>query len=250
MQLNYAQNMSGRYILSKRDIDNIATAILKEYSPKNLTYPVPLDTSDLLENYLGLTIKRKYIGTVESGILGLIVMNDVAQIPSYDDKFRPTVIEETFGTVLINRHLMCRGDIPRRRFTEAHEGAHFILHREYFSRCTNASVNKETREHDYIACRQNQVCNIAPKKETEWIEWQANSLAAALLMPKNVFYEYAYSIIRCEGISDGYLDIKSGFYDEKTKHIINNVAKRFNVSNKAAEIRLMQVGLAKPHICI
>ena len=33
MQLNHAQSMSGRYILSKSDVDNIVTAILKECFP-------------------------------------------------------------------------------------------------------------------------------------------------------------------------------------------------------------------------
>lgn len=245
MQLNYTQNVSGRYILSKNDIENIATAILKEYSPQNLTSPVPLDTSDLLENYLGLTIKRKYIGTVKSGILGLIVMNDVAQIPSYDDEFRPTVLEETFGTVLISQHLMYREEVPRKRFTEAHEGAHFILHREYFSRCSKTSANERASTHDYIACREKEMYNITPKKDVEWIEWQANSLAAALLMPKDIFCEYSYSIIRRKAFLDGYLDIQPSYCQVDINNVINNVAKKFNVSYKAAKIRMMQVGLAK-----
>lgn len=247
MQLNYAQDSSGRYILSKKDIDNIATAILKEYSPQNLTTPVPLDTSDLLENYLGLTIKRKYIGTIRSGILGLVVMNDMAQIPSYDERLRPTVLEETFGTVLISPHLMRQGEAPRKRFTEAHEGAHFVLHREYFSRCSKDSANGKINSRDYIACRQSDMRDIIPQKETQWVEWQANSLAAALLMPRNIFCEYCHSVIRRKAILDGYLEDQPDSYQVSTKHIINNVAKRFNVSHKAAQIRMSEVGLIKEH---
>ena len=243
MQLNYAQDSSGRYIISKKDIDNIATAVLKEYSPQNLTTPVPLDTSDFLENYLGLTIKRKYIGTFKSGILGLIVMNDVAQIPSYDERLRPTVLEETFGTVLISLNLMCREKVPRKRFTEAHEGAHFILHRDYFSKCSNDSANQEINKYNYIACRENIMDDIKPKDDFEWIEWQANSLAAALLMPKDIFCEYSCSLIRRAAILDGYLDFRPSYYQVNIKNVISNVAKKFNVSYKAAKIRMMQVGL-------
>ena len=82
VQLNYRQKSNGMYILSKQDIDDISAAVLTEYSPKNLLNAIPLDTMDLLENYLGLTVKRKYIGTVDSEILGLTVMDDYAEIPS------------------------------------------------------------------------------------------------------------------------------------------------------------------------
>ena len=157
MKLNYPQKESGLYILSREDIENIAEDVLKEFFPQNLILPKPLDTAELLEDRLGLTVKQKYIGTLSSAVLGLIVMSDEVEIPSYDEMYKPTVLQETYGTVLINKHLCVRENTARRRYTETHEGAHFILHGEYFKTAANslkrfflvvAGENKSGQYHD------------------------------------------------------------------------------------------------------
>ncbi len=95
MQFNYRKKENGQYILSKMEIEQIATDVLNKYSPSNLVVPTQLDTVSFLQDYLGLDVKRKYIGTFESGILGATVMCDEVEIPSYDEMFRPTVLKHT-----------------------------------------------------------------------------------------------------------------------------------------------------------
>lgn len=53
----YRQKENGMYILSRSEIEQIATKKLQEFSPSNLEQPIPLRTTDFLENYLGLVIK-------------------------------------------------------------------------------------------------------------------------------------------------------------------------------------------------
>ena len=77
MHLNYAQKNNGLYLLSRNDIEHVAHMVLREYAPDNLERPLPLNTVGLLEEYLGLRVKHKYIGSYDSGILGMIVMNDI-----------------------------------------------------------------------------------------------------------------------------------------------------------------------------
>lgn len=245
MQLNFPKKENGMYILSRDDIDCIATAILKKYYPQNLESPLPLNTIELLEEHLGLTIKRKYIGTLRSGILGLIVMNDDVEIPSYDDMYRPTVLQETYGTVLISQHLIGRDNIPRRRYTEAHEGAHFILHSDYYNQAKTTIAKRSNNHLDYIACRQVEIYKGPPKGDAEWMEWQADSLAASLLMPKDVFYKFAKNVIRENGVSRGYL-INSPYANQRQAfEIITKIAEQFNVSYRAAQIRMLHLGLIK-----
>lgn len=153
MKLNYPQKESGLYILSREDIENIAEDVLKEFFSQNLILPKPLDTAELLEDRLGLTVKQKYIGTLSSAVLGLIVMSDEVEIPSYDEMYKPTVLRETYGTVLINKHLCVRENTARRRYTETHEGAHFILHGEYFKTAANSAANRKNNSREFIACR-------------------------------------------------------------------------------------------------
>lgn len=241
VQLNYKQKYNGQYILSKIDIENIATNALKEFSPSNLVVPTQLDTISFLQDYLGLNVKRKYIGTFESGILGSIVMCDEMEIPSYDEMFRPTVLVETYGNVLISPNLSGKDTAPRRRYTEMHEGSHFILHKDYYKCLERESVN----QHKLIACRKMELLNDNPKTPADWVEWQADYLAAALLMPRDVFYDYARSIIRSLGVSCGYLTVSSSTNKRQASDIINKVAERFYVSYRAAQIRMIKLGLIR-----
>lgn len=241
MQLNCRQKKNGLYILSKNDIDKIAQAVLNDYAPNNLLHPAPLDTLDLLENYLGLTVKYSYIGEIDSDILGLTVMDDYAEIPSYDDMLQPIVLKETYGTVLINRNLSGKEKLTRRRFTETHEGAHFMLHKEYFKRAA-ISVTPQT---NYIACRQVELDNM-PTSDIEWLEWQADSLAAALLMPKDIFLKTAAASFHRSNIYGvKYLNMASEEDRAKIVNTISELAEIFNVSYIAAKLRLKSLGIVR-----
>lgn len=241
MHLDYKQKFNGQYILSKIDIEKIATDVLMEFSPSNLVMPTQLNTMSFLQDYLGLDVKRKYIGTFESGILGSIVMCDEMEIPSYDEMFRPTVLIETYGNVLISPNLSSRDNAPRRRYTEIHEGSHFILHKDYYRFLDRKSAN----QHKLIACRKMELINDNPKTAADWIEWQADYLAAALLMPQEVFCDYTRSIIRSLGVPCGYLTVSSGTNKRQAFEIISKVAERFYVSYRAAQIRMIKLGLIR-----
>ena len=246
MPLPYKQKDNGLYVLSKNDIEDIATDILKQYSPKNLESPTPLNTTEFLEEFLGLTVKQRYIGTLNSGILGLIVMNDIVEIPSYDLMFKPVVLEETFGTVLITPWLMGKNNLPRKRYTETHEGAHFILHREYYSKNAEATACRSSNPFDYIACRRVEINNGGNlSTDTEWMEWQADSLAAALLMPKDVFKDVAKNVIRHSGIKRDYLVTDYSKDKYYAVSIISEIANKFKVSYRAAQIRMLHLGIIR-----
>ena len=50
MELNYPQRTDGMYILSRSDIDEIASSLLKDFSPRNLEYPIAVDVNAFLAN--------------------------------------------------------------------------------------------------------------------------------------------------------------------------------------------------------
>lgn len=243
MKLNYLQKENGMYILSKNAIEDIATSLLNTYYPQNLRSPLPLNTTELLEDCFGLTVKRKYIGTFGSGILGLIVMNDEVEIPSYDDMYRPTVLRETYGTVLISPHLAGYANAPRRGYTEAHEGAHFILHGEYYRHISDSAAGRSGDLPEYIACRKVEMYRNRPQGDFDWMEWQADSLAAALLMPKDVFRTFAEKVIRDHGISGGCISGSAYTGRGTAFEIISQVAEKFKVSFRATQIRMLHFGL-------
>ena len=242
----YRQKVNGMYILSRSEIEQIANKKLQEFSPSNLERPTPLQTTEFLENYLGLMIKYKYICDFQSGILGLTVMGDEVPIPSYDELFRPAVIEETFGTVLISPQLLGRKNLARRRYTEMHEGAHFILHLPYFENCEKAFAAARCEYPcGFIACRKIELHNERPKTDSDWLEYQADALAAALLMPQNVFYSYVRSVFRKNGIRSDCIYTNPNVNDRREYSVIHEVAETFAVSHQAARIRMTHLGLMR-----
>lgn len=246
MKSEYVQKENGLYILSKNDIENIADGVIREYAPQNLEHPTSLDTVDFLENYLGLVVKCKYIGPFGSKILGLIVMSDIVEIPSYDDMFKPVILEETFGNILITPALYNIDQYTRRRYTQIHEGAHFILHRAYYGRKNENLRNRVGASSSYIACRSVELNKTKNITDNDWIEWQADALAASLLMPMNVFVNYTYKIMSKNGISGKYISVPETFSEKKRLNsIIADIANVFQVSCKAVQIRMLNLGIIK-----
>ena len=243
--MHYSQKDNGIYILSRNDMEDIATEKLKEFSPLNLERPMPLKTTQFLEDYLGLITKNKYICDFDSGILGLTVMGDFALIPTYDEFFEREVIEATFGTVLITPQLSMRDQLPRRRYTEMHEASHFMLHKPYFEKCEAAVAPRAEYPCPIIACRKIESNFNQNKTDCEWIEYQADALSAALLMPKNIFTEYVKTLMRKYGIR-GTCMLEDSYSDKpKINSIICDTEEKFFVSHQAAKIRMKHLGLLK-----
>ena len=245
----YRQKDNGMYILSKNDIDEIATKTLKEYSPVNLSRPTPLKTEDFLENYLGLLVKTKYICDFDSGILGLTVMGDEVLIPSYDIMYNRVVLEETYGTVLISPRISGRNNLARKRYTEMHEASHFILHKPYFEKLEHSAVAMRSNYPcAFVACRKVELHNEPAKTDKDWLEKQADYLAAALLMPQQVFYSFVLSVFKKNSILGNCIFVNKNTKDAKAYNVINDVADAFCVSHQAAKIRMLELGLMRTSI--
>lgn len=241
--MHYKQQSNGMYILSRDDIEEIATEKLQEYAPDNLKHPRPLDTRDFLINYLGLILKYRYIGDFQSDILGLTVMGDIVPIPSYDECLRPTILEETFGTVLITPRLLGKDKHPRRRYTEMHEAAHFMLHKPYFEKCEQQYAARTNPFTSIVVCRKVELKHMYTRTESDWLEYQADALAAALLMPKTPFTTCFRDAIRRYNIRTQSL-YGLPFLDTARMHkVIYDLSQVFQVSYQAANIRLSQLGL-------
>ena len=238
MKLYYRQQDNGMFILARSDIEHIATDVLSEVAPQNLVYPLPLRT-DALFDYYGLAVKHAYLGLPGREVLGATVMGDSAEIIGYDMMMKPDVWEETYGTVLIHTGLCCAQQTPRRRYTEAHECSHWILHKPYFD-----MLPKSNSGH-LVACRSVETYKRTRKTDADWREWQADTLAAALLMPRDMFFEYACNMLKSHGAPRGYLIEGQPSSRAIFREVIGPVSDKFSVSNRAAQIRMIHLGLIR-----
>lgn len=129
-------------------------------------------------------------------------------------------------------------DTTRFSFVLAHEIGHFVLHKGL--RMNQGLYNNfQDSEYDLFDDKH------SLKNEKNWIEWQANSFAANLLMPKEMFVTHVIGYRRHMGISKSnniYLDnqpqnLKD--FDNTLKYL----SEYFGTSKTSVEYRINELGL-------
>ncbi len=115
------------------------------------------------------------------------------------------------------------------RFTLAHECAHRIIARIEEKRTGISFRRRYNRETPYT-CRELVTAE-------DWCEWQANALAAALLIPKSYLQPH---LIRWG--KPRKLTSYGGRFNTPDYAIVCELAKRFHVSETVVKIRLGETG--------
>ena len=222
--------------LSRDDLDNFAERILcafvkAEYPKGHICYNV--DPARLAQfygyNILYVTITRNgsILGQTSTGKMWTsIIDSDGNDILFYLDG-NTILIDERLA-----KDLKCYG---RRNFTIAHELAHQFINRTY----------------PEIYGRQSRVISdyrrsAKPHKEiTDWREWQADAMAAALLLPKEAIDEAMFFFGLGEKIK-----VLSKKYSEYKYERFCEMAEFLQVSKTALAYRLEQLGLLERNYLI
>lgn len=184
----------GTPILSAKDIDIDAERLIMDYDKFLLQEPCEIPVETFVECYQGLTIDYQFLS--HCGVyLGMMIFNDTDRIAVYNpDRKEAEYIHADAGTVILDNSLFGPGQEHRYRFTLAHEGpGHGIYHYPYFKRDDNQmsllDFGLSTEQHPEIRCRIVENNSAHKKKKMctrdDWMEWQANYMAAAFLMPKS-----------------------------------------------------------------
>ncbi len=139
--------------------------------------------------------------------------------------------------IIIDQFL--KTDIQKFNFTLAHELGHLALHR-------NVIVKYDTNEEVTITETIQESNNSkGEKSDAEWMEWQANTYAAALLMPLQILQIWLIKVQSSMGISMPekiYVDNQPSNIN-KYLTVINKLSQIFNVSRTAVEYRLLKLQL-------
>lgn len=233
---SYRKKKNGVPVLSKAEIDNIAEQFIFDFSPEAMKNPMEIDIDSFVLNYLGLKQDFQYLS--HNGVyLGMTVFNDTNKVPVYiPETNKAEYISAKARTVIIDNNLLEEDQEHRYRYTMGHEGGHDIFHRGYFSYDPNQLSLFDSPAEPMIQCRAVPV-NGKTKPVSQWddrdsMEWQANYLSSALLMPKRMVIKLIKS-----------LPPENDFFRNAT--YVQEVVSTFNVSYQAAEYRLKELGLIK-----
>ena len=144
------------------------------------------------------------------------------------------------GTIVIDARLMPEEHHHRRRFTISHEVAHWIIHRQMYYPDDRKYCLRKTGS--YIMCREADPNRKKPRgywSDKDWLEWQADKFASAMLMPASVFYPTAQATMKKHHVSSYILE---GCGSKDAADVITELTEIFDVSRTAVRIRLKQAG--------
>lgn len=233
---------SGTPVLSRKEIDIIGENIVRDFMPEALKMPQEIDIDLLAQDYLGMDQDFQYLS--HCGVyLGMTVFNDTEKVPVYDPmNERAEYISAKAHTVIIDKTLLAENQEHRYRFTMGHEASHEFLHKEYFNYDVNQMTLFDMFPEAMIQCRVDakkyNARQSAEWTDMDWMEWQANALSSAILMPKSAVLEVAQEVSNSRRTAGRLLA-----YTKAMK-----VAKVFNVSNEAAMYRLKELDVVHSDI--
>ena len=228
----FAKKKNGLPVVSKADIENITERMLADFCPETLQVPQAIKIDSFAVKYLGMKQEYQYLS--HNGIyLGMTVFNDSDEVPIFDAaKGRAEFISVKAGTMLIDRGLL-KKPLHRYRFTVAHEAGHGFFHTEYFAQKIGMAAARSKEDKAFIQCRIENIQTPAFESEwtdNDWLEWQANSFASCLLMPRK-------AVLGLKGINNTKKD------ELWASGMILTASKTFDVSLQAADIRLRDLGI-------
>ena len=241
MRIPLAQKRNGMYLFSRKDFDGIAELVLREYAPEQLEQARPLEVEKFADDAYSLTILDRYL-SASGNLLGMINFSDIdVMVVNLERKIQQEHLMS--GTILVDARLLTDSSHRRRRFTIAHELSHWIIHRQmYYSDgpCCNLRQVK-----NYIACRETGIFSGKRRYEwsdSDWMEWQADHFASALLMPASTFYPAARAIMAQQHVGSYMLE---RYGSRTTEDAISELCDSFDVSRTAVRLRLKERGLLR-----
>ena len=245
MSLN--SSASGVPVLSREQMEDIAEVHAARYVRLQGDKDTHLSAGRFAVQYLGKKVRFERLSH-DGWILGLSVFADGTRIPVYQPKTGEAEwAEADAGTILLDRSLEVGKDVPnsalsRPRFTLMHECAHQLLHSDYYRRIA-ASGDKSAVA--YSVQRSGDTIDTQRESWTDvdWIEWQANYLAGALLIPRS---RLVHMIKGSAPIDDYRISVNYRHpEDDAFKALLDKLAWIFQTSPRTAELRLQHVGFKR-----
>ena len=213
--------------LSRADLERIAGTVVDRYYklfPQVGLLPVPVEPETLAKMIFGLEVSYLPL-SVDGSVLGMACFQDVEiQIKGDDGSLQQ--IHFKGQDIVIDDSLLEASQTGRRNFTAAHEIAHHVL------------IQLDPEEYrDLLKCRTH-ILYRHKARVKNWEEWQADTLAAAILMPAPVLLQCMETF----GLGKR-LDMLSSVCRAREYERFCDVAKYMGVSKKALAIRMKRLGL-------
>lgn len=223
--------------LSRAEIDEISEGLIVVYARQNPKKVIPsVDIEHFITGFLKQKIEYASFAEEDRGKIGFTADGETPLFVCSEGKVHPVVFPK--DTIVLERFLLAEKETGRRRFTMAHEAAHLILNRMRAAPGTARFHSEYDQERVYGKEELQEMFHS--------IEWQADAMAASLLMP-GFLVEKELSRFTDTGAVRIYGDTTFAAGD---KAALRKMADRLGVSYTALVIRLKHLGKLERHdIC-
>jgi hypothetical protein len=225
-------------ILSNKEIDEFACAVLEDYNPILLREPGIIDYEHFIESYIDMEIIYKDIYYEEHTppVYGITVFRDgTVKVFDYENSRVAHPIIRA-NTVIMDNAVTGNGGMAM--FTGLHESGHIFFHQGVFSifRAGQVCCRKKNTEKN-----QNGRSN---RTAEEWREHQANYFAGAIAMPDMTFIPFVTKILREYNVYKGNIVLgNDDDLDILGKDLLPEyISEVYGVSKHAASIKLKKCG--------
>ncbi len=236
----YRTSPEGVPILSAAQIDTMADQLVREIQPE--LYYSQIDAvslSVIMKHLEGWHFAGRYLSR-SGGLLGLASFQGGPMLITDETRTAEELLTLPPRTILVDRALFQKKYERMFRFTLAHEMGHALLHERFASREENMRAYQEQGNNRRLEDSEERF-SIREKRELktsyDWIEWQANSFASALLMPKTLVRQ-TRNLVFSERVP----------YMEFLNELCITMTDVFRVSQSAAFYRLKEMDIA-PENC-
>jgi len=243
-------------ILSNREIDDYAHALLEDYKPKLLREPGRINYQHFLESYLGMQILFYDIYTDDPNkpILALTAFKEGrVKVFDRDNECVKKIVVPARSVIMDNSVMDDRKEYLA-LFTGMHESGHIVMQWHVY---TGETFDGEPFDPDYdwdsdiepiVYCRRNSIENksMARKNPTaeEWREHHADYFAAAITMPNKTFKPFVTRLLREHSYYRSTITLgRDEDFDILALDLLPDaISEIYGVSKRAAQIKLKTSG--------
>lgn len=221
-------------IISSKDMEAVAEDFLKRYYPEALSKPMPVDPTELAKK-MGLSVEIRQI-TPDFSVFGQIYFCDTTTEVYNSQSGTVEQVAVKGGTIIVDPQNFFMRNLGSVNNTIVHECVHWDKHRKAFQleRLYNQSATQ-------IRCQvTGGIKDRTVRSATDWMEWQANTLAPKIQMPLTAFKIKAAEVVRKYRRAlntDEFIDVLESAIDE--------LAEFYTVSRLAVKIRLVDAGYSE-----
>lgn len=130
---------------------------------------------------------------------------------------------------------------PRELFVLAHEFGHYMLHQKL-------TIDQGSYEAFKDSTYNFRTGTNSLENPRHWIEWQANSFASSLILPKNQLYFTLKRFQRFKNLAEGIIPLTDELKSiADFRSLISMLANHFNVSQISVEYKLNELKMINNH---